>query len=396
MILLLALTGASSAQQGFEDHLAQAEFFAHKGWFVDAWAELQRASELPGGEESFALHRLSAEVAWELLDIEGLVAAAGRAEALAPDEDQRLGLRDLREGIERGFGFVEIRGPHEGLSSRLQLDPQDPQLDPELKRFVQKLSLRLRDRQPLPVRVGLPVGRYLVNGEEIVVLPGQTASVELPMRALGTRGLAALQVVRSELSLGVGQILAGTIDPGSPSPVVGLGLTVPLGPVLVGLVVSAQLSSARAPGGAALGLTPTAEAGLRVGRELVLWGPLSLRPSLLYRVGTQTGLELDCQGWESEDWRCTLAREASTAAAAVQTTSVAHRPGVELALDWRQAGRTTAIGTGVRLVVDQGFGSVPEQGEAALADGSLIRWTSAANPWTATRVQMLTSFSFAF
>ncbi len=396
MILLLALTGVCAAQQAFEDHLAQAEFFAHKGWFSDAWTELEAARALPGGADSFALQRLSAEVAWELLDIDGVLTAAARAEALAPDEDQRMALRELREGLERGFGFVEISGPHEGLSSRLQLEPQDPQLDPELKRFVQKLSVRLRDRQALPLRVGLPIGRYLVNGEAVTVTPGQASPLELPMRALGARGLAALQVARSELSLGVGQVLAGTIDPGSPTPVAGIGLTLPVGPVLLGFVLNGQVSSARAPGGGALGATASAEGGLRLGRELVLWGPLSLRPSLIYRLGTQSGLELDCQGWEGEDWSCSLASEPSTAGAAVQTTSLAHRPGLELALDWRQAGRTTAFGTGVRLVVDQGFGTLPAAGEASLSDGSLIRWTSAADPWTATRVQMLTALSFAF
>lgn len=410
MILLLVTAGLALAQEQppepvpatvaahtqVDDHIAQAEFFARKGWYSDAWAELQAAAALPGGGESFALFRLASEVAWETQDIAGLLEAARRAEQLAPDDDQRLGLKELQEGIVRDFGFVELSGPHEGLSSRVQVEPLDPQLDPELKRFTTKLSTRLRERTALPTTFGLPVGRYRVNGEEVLVTAGQTAPLELPMRALGARGLAALQVARGELSIGVSQLVAGTLEPGGPSPVLGLALSLPVGPVIVGLVGGGAVEARPSPGGAAIAPSATVEGGLRVGRELVLWGPLSLRPSLVYRLGVQPGIALDCTGWEGEQWTCAVPTDTDSRRAAVQTTSLAHRPGAEVAIDWRPAGRTTAFGTGVRVLVDQGFGRLSADGEATLADGSLIRWTSSSDRWTATRIQMLTAISLAF
>ena len=396
----LALVPAALAQASAEDHLAQAQLFVRKRWFHDADDELRAGLALPAGQDSYALHWLAAQVAWELLDVERAMKMAQDAADLAPDEARCQAATALVDSYRTGFGFLDVRAPQPGVVSRLQVEPQGPIFDPELKRYVNRKSLELRGRTSLPVRFGLPIGPYLINGREVVVEAGQTVPINLNMRDLGQSGLAALQVSRLELAPGVGMLAGTGVHNLRPAPLAQIGWTQPLGFVLVGLLFEGHLDGYQASHGHTVSGVPTWAVGLRLGHEFVLWGPLTLRTSLQYRVGYVPGLPLACDP-DGTSLSCVATdapADLDAASQAIFVTSLAHRPGIELSLDYREAGRTTAVGTGVKLVVDQAIGRLPTSGlaEPQLGAQPSVTWHAPAHTWTATGVQMLGTLSFAF
>ncbi|MCB9778158.1 MAG: hypothetical protein H6742_06315 [Alphaproteobacteria bacterium] len=403
LLLLLAPARAqdpadTASEQAVQDRLAQARLFARKGWYEDARAELDMALASATGDRSFDVHWLAAEVAWAMLDPLRAGEHAARAAELATDPRQQAAAQALADSYALGFGGVDLQPPHPGMVSRLQLEPASPQLDPELARYVDKLTLALRARTALPTRVGLPVGAYRINGQDVVVKAGQVETLPLPMRSLGARGLAALQVTRLELGVGVGVLAGAATDEIRPSPLAHLSLVQPVGPLLVGVMADGSLASWISRTGQANGPVATGLVGLRLGYEIPLGGPLAVRPAAVYRVGWQPGLPLACDA-QGDSYVCQDASDPAAQqdrAALVYATGAAHRPGAELALDWREAGRTTALGLGVRVLVDHAIGQRPETGTARLSDGSEITWTTADTRWQATGLQLLAATSIAF
>lgn len=395
----VVMVGSAQAQTGGADqHLAQAELFARRGWYADADQELRSGLILPDGQEHFGLHWLAAQVAWELLDVERAWQMSQRAAELAPDPERQAAASALADSYATTFGYVDIQGPHDDLVSRLQVEPMGPIFDAELKRYVNRLSLSLRERTPLPIRIGLPVGSYRINGAEVTVAAGQHTELPLTMRDLGASGFAALQVTRLEAGLGVSLLTGGRVDNHRPALAGQLSLTQPIGPLLLGLVLGGRLDGYTAARNQVVGTLPTWDIGLRIGREIALVGPLSLRPSLQYRFGFVPGMGLACSPGDTA-YVCVAEDETAAlnlAPVAVFATSATHRPGVELALDYREAGRTTALGTGVKLILDQAFGQLAAQGEATIDNDQIITWTTDQRSWTATGVQMFGTFSFAF
>ncbi len=403
-LALMLAAGSAYAQEAssasVDDHLAQAELFARKQWYADADEELRAALAAPGGDERFEVYWLGSQVAWELLDVPRALMLAEGAVRTAPDDSRTESAQALVDSYKQGFGFLTIDATQPGMVSRLQVDPQTPIFDADLKRYVNQLSLRLRERTPLPIVVGLPVGSYEINGQAVTLAPAEEQTLRLPMRALGARGIAALQVTRLEIGAGVGLLTGARVGNLYPAPTAQLSLSQPIGPLLLGLIADGTLAGYSAPRGDSVHAQPTWDVGLRVGHELIIGGPLAFRPSLLYRFGFVPGLGYACRP-DGDAWRCdaaTSSAELSDAPVAVYATGVAHRPGIELALDYREAGRTTALGTGVRLVIDQAIGTVPDSATAVTSDdnSSTLTWTTTERSWTATGVQMLGSISIAF
>ena len=136
--------------------------------------------------------------------------------------------------------------------------------------------------------------------------------------------------------------------------------------------------------------------GARLGKELMVSGPLALRPMLGYRYGYLPGIPFECL--EGATVNCTppgtLAQEPDVLVYAVGR---AHIPFVELSVDWRRAGRTTATGLGVRLVVDHAFGVVksPTTAEIKGSEGT-IEYTTNEPRWSTTGFRMMANFSHAF
>ena len=305
----------------------------------------------------------------------------------------KISENNVAENLRETFGFLTIEAPYAGMTTPIQLDPRSTIFDPELKRYINKISVRLRSSTDLPIRVGVPVGDYLVNGEAATVAAGDESTVTLPIRAMGSRGMAAVQVARLEIAAGVSAPYSSRADNALPSPEIEIGLTEPLGPVTAGIAValasqaySAEGSVARAMGGSI---------AARIGRDLVLQGPVSLRPSFVARAGFMPGIPYLCDG-SGEAWACSPASEAPELSNPVYATARTVGVGGEVLFEYREAGRTTSLGTGVRLGVEHAWGSVPSQAEAILPDESTVAWTAVDRAVEITAFRMLGQVAIVF
>ncbi len=399
LLLIGGMTPAWAQDAGQVDHhISQAELFIKKDWYADARRELEAAVQLDAGRGSFQAHWLLAQVCYELLDAESAGRYARLAASLAAEPGQAAAATELADALERTFGVLVVDGPYPGMASLLQLDRTSTLLAPDLKKFVDRVALSWRQRNALPARIALPAGDYLVNGHAVTVKAGKEARVVLPMSAVGSKGFAALQVSRVEFSVGTGMMMSGRVDNLRPSLDVQVAVTQPIKRWLIGAMVDYSVRSYVVDG---IGprVNPTAfTVGARVGQELMIGGPLAFRPSIGYRYGYVPGIAMDCFE-RAGTYECRDPRDTGNAEvdARVYAVGRAHIPFIELAVDWRRAGRTTAAGLGVKVTVEEALGNVPTPASATvLSDGSAIDYTTDDPRWSATGYRMLANFSFAF
>ncbi len=380
-------------------HVAQARQFVKNKWYDDAAAEIEAALAAPGGAESFDAHWLGAQVYYEEVEADRALVLADRAALLAPNAEAREQASSFATFLRATFGHVDLRGPQAGLTSRLQLECTSLVFDADLKRLINKLALALREPTTLPRRLSLPNGEYLVNGVKVVVRADNTSTVDLEMRQLGARGLAALQVTRLEVAAGTSVLFGDRVDNLRTGGAFELALTQPVGPILIGAVGTFDLRSYGAGGTRSASDLHAWSGGLRIGRELVLGGPLAFRPSLGVRYGLVPGIGYACD--EDDGALACVPVGGDTGAADVEIYAVgrAITPFVELSLEYREAGRTTALGVGVKAVVEEHVGTVASPGEAVLfdaPDGTPLPYVAAPATWTATGIRLLANVSFAF
>ena len=394
MALLAAVALADApAATAFDTHYAAAELFARRQWWPDARDEVRAALQTPEGAQSYEAHWLAARVAWELLDVVEATRMAREAARLAPDPGVAADAAAYADALERDFGFLDVIAPYPGMVSRLQLEFTGTFFDPELKQYVNRAALRLRDRTPLPVRMGLPAGPYLVNGVAVTVPVGGDATAALPLKAVGARGLAGLQVARLELSVGVGALTGVDVSNLYPAALATAAWTQPIGPLLIGATVGGGPQSFTRADHAVETWTAWSVGG-RVGTEAVLGGPLSLRPSATLRAAAVPGVSLACTT-AADGWDCGGEPPPELPIHRIYTTGMAVVPGAEVLLEAREAGRTTAIGTGVKVAIDGYLGSVPASGEAD--DGEQTwAWSARERRWSALGLSMAANIAIAF
>ena len=379
----------------YQSHLDQARFFAKRRWYADALVEIDAALATTAGETSFEARWLGAQVAWELTD--GLTAlrfaeeAAARAER-QDDVDMALAFAD---GLRRDIGTLTVNAPYPGVVSRLQLEPLSPMIDPSLKEFSTRAALRWRDKTPLPATLSLPAGDWLVNGVSATVRADEEETLVLPMRNVGNRALSALQVSRLELSTGVAIWVGDDVHGLYPAARGQLSWTQPAGPLLLGLVGELDLqgystadhqSQMRPLGGGV---------GLRVGTEIFVGGPIGIRPSLTARYARLPGIEADCLP-DGQAWVCGWESPTEGPVNHLYVASPAWLAGGELLIEHREAGRTTSLGTGVKLGVEHAFGHVPASGEALTVSGQAVPWTSDQGRFGGDSISMLANLALAF
>lgn len=398
LLLLLLQGGAAWAQSSgsVSHHMAQARLFSKKGWYGDARKELEAAIAAPGGAENPEAHLLLAQVCFEVMEVECSVEHARLSAGLATvGSDVAQQSSELLSWLTSNFGTLEIQAPQAGITTRLQVEMTSTVYDPDLKKYTNKMALRLKDKTRLPVRVSLPVGAWKVNGVQAEVRPEATTTVELPMRALGNKGLANLQVTRLEISTGFGVFFGNRTVNLHPSLETQVSLTQPIGPAFAALTLDrafrgydAEGDSVRSPTGGSV--------GLRLGREVYISGPFSLRPSLGYRYGLIPGIALDCtQGTDSLE--CGVPGATDWTDASVYAVARAHMPYAELSMDYREGGRTNAFGIGLRFAVDGVFAHLPQDSQAAWQDeGGQISVHAPDSAFTSTGLRVLSNFSLAF
>ncbi|MBN1336937.1 MAG: hypothetical protein JXB39_13350 [Deltaproteobacteria bacterium] len=390
-VLLLLFDPAVAADP---DHAVdQARHFLQKGWVKDARAELERVAATPEGYGSFEVHWLLSQVAWDLDDPEAALDHARLALERAETVEEAEPARAFVEFCVSTFGVLEIAGPHTGLSSRLAIEPPSTIIDPSLKRYVNRLGLRLKHGATLPVRICLPAGTWTVNGREVRVKPTETSQLELPLSALGARGLAALQVVRIEASSGFGVWFGDRVANFHPGLETQVALTVPVKRALVGLTVDRSFRTYDVGSWGTAGSPEAWTFGGRVGVEWFGGGALAVRPSIGYRYGWLPGIAFACEE-TGEGLTCAAPGEAISDATAYAVAPV-HVPSLEVAADWREGGRITALGIGVRVAVDQAFGQMPTTLDGDWTNGSQVPLRISEKGFGATGVRILAHLSFA-
>lgn len=398
MILLLATAAfAQESPQSMGYHLAQARQFVKNKWYDDAANEIELALATQDGAADFEVNWLGAQIYQELVKMHRAAELARRAADLAPNENARGRCAEVADYLEQSWGEVTITAPYKDMRSRLQVEATSPIIDPEEKRLLNKVALRLRENTPLPTTVSLPVAGYLVNGVPVTVVGGGEKTVALQMDQLGAKGLAALQVSRLEVSVGTLARFSDRVGGIAIGPTVELAFTQPLGPVVVGLVGAWDPRSYESIAQSAEFDPLGWSAGLRVGRELSVGGPVALRPSLGARWVALPGVPMDCKLTDTSAATCVdPGKTPPDLVAYADAHGVA--PFFEFAAEYRQGGRTTALGVGVKVTAEDLLGWLPKEGDIALVDGSgpPIRYSSSTSLLNVPGIRLSGTLDFAF
>ncbi|MDG1482186.1 MAG: hypothetical protein P8R54_21520 [Myxococcota bacterium] len=356
LILALFLIQTVRAGEDVSHHLNQAALFIRRGWFEDAAAELAQALESPAGQ-TIEVYELAGQVAWERLDIEGAIAMAEGAAAVAPSPAQAQAATRLADSYRQQFGFLTIEAPYPGMTASLQLESTGLILSAELKDFISRAALHLQGRTALPLRVGLPIGSYRVNGQEVTVAARTEAVVTLPMSAIGSRGRTALQLTRLEIDAGGMMLLGEAAEALIPAPVLQVSLTQPLGPVVLGgLVQLSPISYLDAQNRIVSGGSAWSVGG-RIGRELALAESVRIRPSIFARYGAIPGL--------------------SGSSGMLTASASAIAAGGELCAEYREPGQGTLLGSGVKLSADRTWGRLSDDEDYSAVGLSMLATLSA-------------------
>lgn len=400
-LLVLSLTLAWGAEPkedpGVQHAIDQARLFTKRGWLEDARAELEAAAATPAGAESAALWWALAGARLTLCDAEGAWLAAEQAAELTDDEAARAEALSFAAELRGQHGVLTVTAPHDGMFSRLQLEPTSLLLNPEHKRCVQSLSLAWTHGVSLPLRVALPQGDYTVQGQAVSVTAGGESSLPLGMNQLGAKGFSALQVSRLELASGVSTLFGPQATHFAPSLELQVAFTQPVAGWLVGATVDWSARSWVMIDAGPAASARSVAGGLRLGRELMIGGPLALRPTLGYRYGVIPGVALGCGGGGGEGLTCDLSPGPDDDWA-VYASTLAHIPYAELSMNYRRAGRTTALGLGVRAGVDLVLGAPMSPGFAQVTTRPLTVAYSVEDDaaFRALGLRMLAEVSVAF
>ena len=396
---LVALAG--SAQVDVDKHVGQASLYAKKGWHEEAMKELQEALQTDAGRASFDLHALAAQVSYELWDAEAAILYAGHAADLTPDASQAASMRQYHDYLERTFGVLFVSGPYEGMTTGLVVERTTPLLDPSLKEWNSSLAQQLEKRQVLPRRISLPSGAYRVNGLDVT---GKVVPLRLPMGALNARGLAALQVSRLEVATGVGVIFSERLPNLRPSLDVQIGVLQPVGKFLLGAQTTWSARSYLVLGDRPVRNPYAYTLGISVGREVVLGGPLVIRPALGVRYGFLPGVALACnqvvdEAQDLESYVCEDPDKERDWDPELYVYSISRvvLPHAGLSLETRRTRATSAVALGMKAVVEPLWGNLPSPAQANVGvDGSPVDYVTKGEAFQGVSIRILAHTAIAF
>ena len=399
---LVALAG--SPQVDVEKHVGQARLYAKKGWHEEAMKELQDALQTDAGRASFDLHALAAQVSYELWDAEAAILYAGHAADLTPDVSQAASMRQYHDYLERTFGVLLVSGPYEGMTTSLEVERTTPLLDPSLKEWNSSLAHHLQKRQVLPRRISLPSGAYRVNGLDVTVDAGKVVPLQLPMGALNARGLAALQVSRLEVATGVGVIFSERLSNLRPSLDVQVGVLQPVGKFLLGAQTTWSARSYTVLGDRPVRNPYAYTLGISVGREVLLGGPLVIRPALGVRYGFLPGVALACnqvggKAHAPESYVCEDPDKERDWDPELYVYSISRvvLPHVGLSLETRRTRATSAVALGMKGVVEPLWGFLPSPAQANVGvDGSPVDYVTRGEAFQGVSIRILAHTAIAF
>lgn len=371
LLLFGALIPVAEAAE-VDDRINQARVFVRNGWHADAIAELQAAVATDAGASSYEAHKMLAMVLREQRMMEEAARWARVAAQLAMNPADAEEMERIAGEIDATYGVAVITAPYSGMTSALTIERTSPLLDPQLRSHIEVLAERHSTPSPLPARLALPEGSYTINSQVVEVKAGEESSTQLPIGAIESRGLTALQVSRLEFGIGTGVLVSPDVLNLRPGLEMEVAVTQPIGAWLVGASFDWSRRSFSVVGSATEEAPLAFDVGARIGREVMLGGPLALRASLGYRYGSLPGVEMACDSASeldpfSEPYACHVGDEENPDLH-VYGVAATHTPFAEFAMDFRKAGVTTSSGVGVKINAGYAMGSLRSPGTATLLD----------------------------
>ncbi len=329
-------------ERDLDTHLRQARLFEKKGWLEDAAREAAMARATTEGAHTPEAWATSARIARSLQRI-----PEARCFAQATLDLQRSGTdteeaRALLQELDRSFGYLVIVTAGDSTTVNLSVTPPKLFASAELKTYTETVLAANRDRQPLPVRLALPGGAYVVNGQSVTVVPGREQEVIL--RPSETRPAWASPTARLSMgtawnSAGFARTpdLAGVLRLTTTWPVVqGIDLSLRAGLAVEGTAPRAWAPERPTPAGGAAGAVVEALYKTSVGLDVRVAGSAGVR--------AVPGLLLDCLPGDPQCSWSALDEDA------VDTIAVMGRGRsfqALAALDYRNFGSVRWLGLGV-------------------------------------------------
>lgn len=385
MIAWLPAVAVADEPVDFVSAVEQARFFVKKGWWDDADGALEAAVATDDGALDPEAWMLLATVRFQLCDVPGARYAADRAHSNSRDLDQAGQAAGLRDWLDAHFGTLTVSAPYRGVSTRLEIELVTPLFDPDLKLYLSRLKSRTDRAVALPHTLALPAGRYRINGVEVEVPAGGSATVLPRVRA------SALQASSVEIGFGptfwVGRDLAALL----PVPTTQLAWSVPAGRLVLGLE-GAWTPQPWRTATDDLGFSAVSwRAGARVGAELGHLEPMVLRVSLGYGIGRIPGIALACRA-QGDAYACGDAGD--DADLYVHAPILAQMPKAEIAAIYLNRARSANLGAGFVASVEGAFGT-PRSGEATASDAT-FRWTNESGGVAGLGIRGLATLTLAF
>jgi hypothetical protein len=351
--------------EDFRSYLDQARFFLRKEWFDDAREQLEKAVATEDGRLDAEAWFLLASVRYELGDLAGARFAADRALVHSRDDDQARQVNELLQFFEQKFGFVTVDLPYDGVTTRLHVVLESTIFDPELKLWLSRLQHQLADPVLLPYEIGLPAGRYTVNGTAVDVTAGSRQVITPRVR------VAASEALHAEVSLGAVGPFGPAFGSATPAPNLEIAAHAPIGPgVVVGLLVD-WTPQPYVLFDQTLAVQPAIFAvGARAGFDLPGPGDLAFRPALVTRFGGTGGIELGCHDAPG-GWEC--AQDSEIEELYVYLTGASGSVGLETAALWLDRSRG-GFGGGAVIGGDVVFGNLPASSSAVVDGGEELQF----------------------
>ncbi|MFT7519764.1 MAG: hypothetical protein ACI9MC_001908 [Kiritimatiellia bacterium] len=349
---------ATPEDKDFRGFIDQAKFQIRNEYWDSAAEVLERATQHPDGRIDPEAWFLLAQVRYQLGDLPGSQKAADKALTYSRDLGQTEATANFLNFVNTQFGLVRIEPSQPGMQAQLHPEFDGTFFDPELKRWVDDQNKRLKKhRVLLPTTIGLPVGKWNINGHDVQVKSDERVTMQLLPSETQLGGSAAARLAWLEVSAGVSTWIGG----GShylPSADTQIGLSLPVSKRVVVGVLGHWTPTTMRLDNAQYTVNPrSVTVGTRVGLTLASDSPLVLRPSVGYRFGTVPGLRLSCK-LSDESLICGDGPED----VALYTEGTAHVPFVELSLDYQDQRRTSWVGGGVKLIAERAFATAPKEG----------------------------------
>ncbi len=393
-VLVVPAHADAPASADFRSYLDQAKFFLKKAWYEDAAEQLELAVKTDDGEIDPEAWFLLAKVRYELCDLNGARFAVDRALVHSRDQTQALQTLELQNYLNERFGYVQLTAPYGGMATHIEVELQSVIFDPDLKNWLQRLLAKLDDEVTLPTVLGLPTGRYTINGMDVEILAGQEVVVAPPLQGSTP---ASLQTVEVEVGFGGTVWIGPTVGNILPSPTTQLSAGLPLGVLVVGAMAEWTPTPYRTRIDQVEFAAGSFSVGVRVGVEVPGTQPVVIRPSLVYRYGSLPGIEVGCSEGDAE-WVC-FSGDTAPSQLVVYTSGKVHIPGVEIAALYRDRSRARGLGFGVKGSGEFALGTLPAQDTAQrLSDAGPIdyRVDPATRPVQAMGIRVLGAVSYAF